>query len=285
MRDNRRIDCAWRFRAPTFLLRLLLLGAVACGASSSGSGTGGSRGSGGATATGGATARGAPSSGGSTGSGGTTGSGGVAAPAASLDVGDRRRRAGRSARVARRVRAARPARAERSAPGGNAGRGGSGSGGSATGGSSSGGAPGTGGAAGGGAAVPSAGCGKTSTLDLRDGPGRNGQRDAGRAEQRHAAKAATSTITSGGQQRGFAMRLPDNYDNTHPYGLIFAFHWNGGNSMPQSTTAETMGTSPPITAFRESRTTGCSSSRPIPSAPAGAMAVTQTCTSPTTWSS
>jgi poly(3-hydroxybutyrate) depolymerase len=26
------------------------------------------------------------------------------------------------------------------------------------------------------------------------------------------------------------MRLPDNYDNTKPYWLVFAFHWNGGNS-------------------------------------------------------
>ena len=30
--------------------------------------------------------------------------------------------------------------------------------------------------------------------------------------------------------RGFAMRLPDNYDNKHPYALFFGFHWNGGNS-------------------------------------------------------
>ena len=38
------------------------------------------------------------------------------------------------------------------------------------------------------------------------------------------------TIQSGGQSRGFAMRLPDNYDNSKPYWLIFGFHWNGGNS-------------------------------------------------------
>jgi poly(3-hydroxybutyrate) depolymerase len=30
--------------------------------------------------------------------------------------------------------------------------------------------------------------------------------------------------------RGFAMRLPDDYDNNTPYPLIFGFHWNGGNS-------------------------------------------------------
>jgi poly(3-hydroxybutyrate) depolymerase len=38
------------------------------------------------------------------------------------------------------------------------------------------------------------------------------------------------TIQSGGQSRGFALRLPDNYDKNKPYWLIFGFHWNGGNS-------------------------------------------------------
>jgi poly(3-hydroxybutyrate) depolymerase len=38
------------------------------------------------------------------------------------------------------------------------------------------------------------------------------------------------TIQSGSQTRGFALRLPDNYDNSKPYWLIFGFHWNGGNS-------------------------------------------------------
>jgi len=31
------------------------------------------------------------------------------------------------------------------------------------------------------------------------------------------------------------MRLPDNYDNTKPYWLIFAFHWNGGASVDVDT--------------------------------------------------
>ena len=38
------------------------------------------------------------------------------------------------------------------------------------------------------------------------------------------------TIQSSGQSRGFAMRLPDNYDKNKPYWLIFGFHWNGGTS-------------------------------------------------------
>ena len=40
----------------------------------------------------------------------------------------------------------------------------------------------------------------------------------------------TLNDSKAGGSRGFAMRLPDNYDNTKPYWLIFDFHWNGGNS-------------------------------------------------------
>jgi len=43
-------------------------------------------------------------------------------------------------------------------------------------------------------------------------------------------KGGYVTIQSSGQSRGFAMRLPDNYDNTKPYWLIFGFHWNGGSA-------------------------------------------------------
>jgi len=53
----------------------------------------------------------------------------------------------------------------------------------------------------------SAGCGKTPTLT-----------------------SGTHTIQSNGVQRSFVLRLPSNYDNTHRYRLIFAFHWLGGNA-------------------------------------------------------
>lgn len=89
---------------------------------------------------------------------------------------------------------------------------------------SSGGAdPGTGGGASGGAsnATRSAGCSKTSTITF--GPVPN-EPPSGFGEGGYV------TIQSGGESRGFAMRLPDNYDNTKPYWLIFGFHWNGGNS-------------------------------------------------------
>ncbi|MEU1752986.1 cellulose binding domain-containing protein [Micromonospora matsumotoense] len=38
------------------------------------------------------------------------------------------------------------------------------------------------------------------------------------------------TISSGGQNRSYILRIPDNYDRNHPYKLIFGFHWNGGTA-------------------------------------------------------
>jgi poly(3-hydroxybutyrate) depolymerase len=58
----------------------------------------------------------------------------------------------------------------------------------------------------GGGSRPSAGCGKSRTLQ-------NG----------------TITIQSNGN-RSYILRVPDNYDNTHPYRLIIAYHWLGGTA-------------------------------------------------------
>lgn len=92
----------------------------------------------------------------------------------------------------------------------------------ASGGSAS--AGGSGGFAGGTTPVTkSAGCGKTSTLTFGTVPGESGTKVG-------TGKGGYVTIQSGGQSRGFALRLPDNYDNSKPYWLIFGFHWNGGNS-------------------------------------------------------
>ncbi len=38
------------------------------------------------------------------------------------------------------------------------------------------------------------------------------------------------TIQSGGQNRSYILRIPDSYDNSHAYRLIFAFHWYGGTA-------------------------------------------------------
>ena len=73
---------------------------------------------------------------------------------------------------------------------------------SGAGGAAGGGGSGSGGS---GTAMRSAGCGKAATLT-----------------------SGSRTIQSGGQSRSYILRIPDNYDNSHPYRLIFAYHWNGG---------------------------------------------------------
>ncbi|MFC3577087.1 RICIN domain-containing protein [Streptomyces yaanensis] len=42
--------------------------------------------------------------------------------------------------------------------------------------------------------------------------------------------SGTHTIQSSGKSRSFILRVPDNYNNSHPYRLIFAFHWRGGTA-------------------------------------------------------
>lgn len=92
------------------------------------------------------------------------------------------------------------------------------------GGSAGGGAPSYAGAAGAGvggmgSVGRSNGCKKTSSLTFDGVPGETAQ---------------TKGFGAGGYvkvgNRGFAVRLPDNYDNDKPYWLVFGFHWNGGNS-------------------------------------------------------
>lgn len=57
-----------------------------------------------------------------------------------------------------------------------------------------------------GAPVPSSGCGKARSLQ-------NGN----------------LTISSGGQNRTYHLKTPANYDQNHPYRLIFMFHWFYGS--------------------------------------------------------
>jgi poly(3-hydroxybutyrate) depolymerase len=40
--------------------------------------------------------------------------------------------------------------------------------------------------------------------------------------------SGTRTIQSGGQSRSYILRIPDNYDKSHAYRLIFGYHWVGG---------------------------------------------------------
>jgi poly(3-hydroxybutyrate) depolymerase len=116
---------------------------------------------------------------------------------------------------------------------GGSGSGSSGSGGATNGGSGSGGTTGTsgtGGSTSSGTSVGSTGCGKTSTLKFGSVPNESASASASSGNGVGFGTGGYLTIQSGGQSRGFAVRLPDNYNPSTPYWLIFGFHWNGGNS-------------------------------------------------------
>jgi poly(3-hydroxybutyrate) depolymerase len=53
--------------------------------------------------------------------------------------------------------------------------------------------------------MPSPGCGKAPTLT-----------------------SGNSTIQSGGANRSYILRIPNNYDNSKAHRLVFAYHWRGG---------------------------------------------------------
>ena len=78
----------------------------------------------------------------------------------------------------------------------------------------------------------SSGCGKTSTLTFGMVPGESSSAAAGSGNGVGHGDGGYVTITdsNAGGTRGFALRLPDNYDKSKPYPLIFGFHWNGGSA-------------------------------------------------------
>jgi poly(3-hydroxybutyrate) depolymerase len=80
----------------------------------------------------------------------------------------------------------------------------------------SGGVTGVDGGTGSGAAVPSPGCGKAPTLAKSVPP--------------PSTKMNYITITSSGKSRRYLLWYPDNYDNTHPYRLVMAYHWMSGSA-------------------------------------------------------
>jgi poly(3-hydroxybutyrate) depolymerase len=160
---------------------------------------------GGATSSGGSSpAGGTPVSGGSSGLGGATSTGGTTGIGGSAGTGGGAGTGGTTA------------------TGGNRGRGGrTGEGGS----TGSGGATATGGSVGSGGATDSGG---SSTTGGATGSGGGSSTDT----KSSAGCSKTPTLTSGAQKigsRNYMIRIPPNYDNTHPYPLVFAFHWNGGN--------------------------------------------------------
>ena len=50
-----------------------------------------------------------------------------------------------------------------------------------------------------------------------------------------ALTSGTHTIQSSGQTRSYILRVPANYDNNHPYRLIFGFHWRDGTAVDVAT--------------------------------------------------
>jgi poly(3-hydroxybutyrate) depolymerase len=64
-----------------------------------------------------------------------------------------------------------------------------------------------------GPAVPSDGCNKATTAKTGD----------------------DQTITVGSSSRTYNLKLPANYDQTHPYRLIISYHWMGGTAANVST--------------------------------------------------
>lgn len=42
--------------------------------------------------------------------------------------------------------------------------------------------------------------------------------------------SGTRSIQSGGQNRSYILRIPDDYDRNRPYRLVFAFHWLNGTA-------------------------------------------------------
>ena len=184
----------------------------ASGAAGNRGGGGGSAGSGGGNVGQGGSAGSVTGSGGSTGVAGTSGGGGTTGSGGSTGAGGGSGSAGADGTAG-------ASGSTGTGGAGQAGRGGAGAGGAVAGRgggagvAGSGGSGGASGAAGSGAAgsggsgttMRSPGCGKTPTLT-----------------------SGTRTIQSSGQSRSYILRIPDNYDNSHPYRLIFGYHWNGG---------------------------------------------------------
>jgi len=177
------------------------------GASGGTTSSGGRVGSGGASATGGSTATGGSGSGGQSSTGGATGSGGSTATGGATGGTTVAQSGGASGSGGR------------SRSGGRTGSGGTAAGGSTgSGGTVPGGSTGSGGAAPGGSTgtrsgdpVPSSGCGKATSL-------------------KGESKNTINVTEAGAGNREYYLRLPDDYDQNHPYALWFAIHCLNGSA-------------------------------------------------------
>jgi hypothetical protein len=110
---------------------------------------------------------------------------------------------------------------------GQGGSGGASGGAAGQGGTSSGGAAGVAGAAGLGGASGAAG---TSGASGSGGSGGNGADPSMGCNNEPTLENGDGSVMSGGMERTYELRLPDDYDNTHPYRLMLGFHGANGNS-------------------------------------------------------
>lgn len=79
-------------------------------------------------------------------------------------------------------------------------------------------------------AVPSPGCGKSSSITFAAVPNQDANAAPGSGHTVGHGVGGYVTIQSSGKARAFTMRIPDDYDSTHPYWLSFTFHTGGGNA-------------------------------------------------------
>ncbi|MFL5307676.1 MAG: alpha/beta hydrolase family esterase [Polyangia bacterium] len=173
------------------LAALVMIGGACSSGGSSLSGTGGSPGTGGATSQGGSIGSGGTPQ---PASGGTNGTGGRSGPGTGGASTGGQVGTGGSGVGGASAGTGGAAGATSSGGGGRGGPGGSGPGGSSGGAGSSG-------------AMPSAGCGKTHTL-----------------------QTGTITLSFNNASRKYILRVPDGYDDSHPYRLVMAYAWSGASA-------------------------------------------------------
>ncbi len=83
--------------------------------------------------------------------------------------------------------------------------------------------------AGAGSDSPTTGTGDSTAEDPEESEGGTETVSAGCGTTRELMNGRR-TIQSGGMNREYILRVPDDYDNTRPYRLILAYHWANGNA-------------------------------------------------------
>lgn len=211
---------SWR-SVRSIVIAFVILGSACSPTGSSPSADGGSHGGGGMSGT-----AGTSSQGGTTGEGG----GGQAGMAGASDTGGRAGAGTGGAATAGQSGSTGAGTGGIPAGSGGAGATGSGGrGGAARGGAGGGAAGGTGGGAGGVASGSGGGAGATGSA------GAGGASQSAGCGKTRTLQNGTITITFNGASRKYILRVPDGYDNNHPYRLVFAYAESGASAMSVAT--------------------------------------------------